>query len=65
MKKRIHSKTWTPKVKPYELHNIFAHLDEKQIYLRRTKPVEWWENVLKKAKAFNKKYIEKAGNANA
>lgn len=65
MKKRIHSKTWTPKVKPYELHNIFAHLDEKQIDLRRNRPVEWWENVLKKAKAFNKKYIEKAGNANA
>lgn len=64
MKKRIHSKTWTPKVKPYELHNIFAHLDEKQIDLRRNKPNEWWQRMLEKVKSFNKKYIKKAGNAN-
>lgn len=65
MKKRIHSETWTPKVKPYELHNIFTHLDEKQIDLRRNRPSAWWQRMLEKAKAFNKKYIEKAGNANA
>ena len=65
MKKRIHSKTWTPKVNPYELHNIFAHLDKKQIDLRRNKPNEWWQRMLEKVKSFNKKYIKKAGNANA
>lgn len=65
MQKRIHKKSWSPKVDPHYLNNIFAHLDEKQYDLRKTKPKKWWERMLAKAKELNEKYIKKVGEAGA
>lgn len=65
MKKRIHKKSWSPKVKPYELHNIFAHVDEKQYDMRRNKPLEWWNRMVEKVMAFNKNFTQKEVKANA
>lgn len=65
MQKRIHKKSWQPKVNQHYLNNIFAHLDEKQYDLRRSKPMEWWQHMLEKAKAFNEKYIKKGDKVNA
>lgn len=65
MQKRIHKNSWRPKVNPHYLNNIFAHLDEKQFDMRKSKPIEWWERMLAKAKELNEKFIGKKVITNA